>query len=372
MPRRQFRLVASDDYKPRSNLDIPSVGHLLKSLKSGHKNVRSSQNQLFAEMHILERVYYKGKNQHGLALFWRSVVSVRRMASRIHETNIPGLLEVLASLFHEESFGAPKVFSGAWTRIPSFENVGKILQRLLDISLLLRTANEAFQKAYRAFCLFMSNTAFLQLTIVLVSVDARMTSLASSLLQSLSSIIPRVYAVFEALEPPALLKRRLSMRLKELSSASAQPPLELPVPASSPKDSDTIPLYTGDEDIGSAIPRTALPTQPTHILPDEPALSPSPRAISPSPSTTDVILETDMVPSPPPSALLTLPSQPPPTSNFPTEPEPAARTAPSTSAKARTRIVPRDKTDNARAVVATSTKPKKRRKVRDEIDDIFG
>lgn len=106
MPRRQFRLVASHDYKTRSNLDIPSIGHLLKSLKSGYKNVRLSQNQLLAEMHILERVYYKGKNQHGLALFWRSVVSIRRIASRIHEANIPGLLEILASMFHEESFGA--------------------------------------------------------------------------------------------------------------------------------------------------------------------------------------------------------------------------------------------------------------------------
>lgn len=46
----------------------------------------------------------------------------------------------------------------------------------------------------------MSNTAFLQLTIVLVSVDARMSTLASGLLKSLSSIIISVYAVFEALE----------------------------------------------------------------------------------------------------------------------------------------------------------------------------
>lgn len=106
MPRRQFRFVALDDYKNRSNLDIPSIGHLLKSLKSDYKHARSNQTQLFAEMHILERVYYKGKNQHGLALFWRSVVSIRRMASRIHETNLPGLLEIIAGMFHEESFGA--------------------------------------------------------------------------------------------------------------------------------------------------------------------------------------------------------------------------------------------------------------------------
>ena len=162
------------------------------------------------------------------------------------------------------------------------------------------------------------------------------------------------------------------MRLKELASTSAQPLSEAPTLASPPKESSSIPLYTGDEDIGSAIPRTALPTHPasltsTYILPDEPVLSPTPRAISPSLSITDVIVETDMVPSSPPSALLTPPSQPPLT-NFPIEPE--ARTA-SVDAKSGIRIVPRDRPDDAR-VVATSTNPKKRRKVRDEIDDIFG
>lgn len=104
MPPRRFRLVAYENYRPRDNLDVPTITQLLKQLKSGYKNVRSSQKQLFAEMHILERVYYKGKNQHGLSLFWRSVVSVRRMSGRIYETNVPRLLEILGGMFHEEPF----------------------------------------------------------------------------------------------------------------------------------------------------------------------------------------------------------------------------------------------------------------------------
>jgi hypothetical protein len=104
MPPRQFRLAVSENYKPRNNLDVPTINRLLKELKFGHKNVRSSQKQLFTEMHLLERVYYKGKNQHGLSLFWRSVASVRRMAARVYETNLPRLLEILGSMFHEEPF----------------------------------------------------------------------------------------------------------------------------------------------------------------------------------------------------------------------------------------------------------------------------
>ncbi|KAG8762128.1 hypothetical protein FRC11_011038 [Ceratobasidium sp. 423] len=149
MPQRRFRLATSADYRPRDNLDIPVVTQLLKQLKSGHKNVRSSQKLLFTEMHLLERVYYKGKNQHGLSLFWRSVVCVRRMSARIYETNLPGLFEVLGGMFHEEPFEGQKLFSGAWTRVPPPMNVAQIIKRLLDIGILLKSAIVAFQKAYR-------------------------------------------------------------------------------------------------------------------------------------------------------------------------------------------------------------------------------
>ncbi|KEP53298.1 hypothetical protein V565_032940 [Rhizoctonia solani 123E] len=139
MPPRRFRLLASADFKPRDNLDIPAVTQLLKQLKSAHKNGRASQKLLFTEMHLLERVYYKGKNQHGLSLFWKSAVSVRRVSARIHEANLPGLLEVLGGMFHEEPFEGQKVFSGAWTRVPPPVTVAQILERLLDIGILLKS-----------------------------------------------------------------------------------------------------------------------------------------------------------------------------------------------------------------------------------------
>lgn len=104
MVSRRFRLVISNSSKPRDNLDIPAITLLLKKLKPVHKNVHSSQKRLFTEMHLLERVYYKGKNQHGSSLFWRNVVSARRMTARIYETNLPRLLEILSSIFHEEPF----------------------------------------------------------------------------------------------------------------------------------------------------------------------------------------------------------------------------------------------------------------------------
>ncbi|CAE6517692.1 unnamed protein product [Rhizoctonia solani] len=354
MPQRRFRLVASADYRPRDNLDIPAITQLLKQLKSGNKNARSSQKLLFAEMHVLERVYYKGKNQHGLSLFWRSVVSVRRMSKRIYETNLPGLLETLGGMFHEEPFEGQKVFSGAWTRVPPSANVAQILERLLDIEVLLKSAVVSFQKAYRAFCLAMPNTAFLQLTIVLVSIVSRTSAVATTLLETTLSIIPSIYAVFETQEPPKSLLNKISKRLK--NALQTPSPEKLITPPIKPSSHIPTPMNLDDmdEDLGFSIARTSLP--PTTV----PALPPSPPAqviiapdsptspISPAP-TTCLDIETTTPSSPLPAP----PSQPPRAQIIPKNVpvEPAVHAAP----------------------VATSTKPKKKRKkTRDEIDDIFG
>ncbi|KAH7340948.1 hypothetical protein B0J17DRAFT_766864 [Rhizoctonia solani] len=351
MPQRRFRIVASADYRPRDNLDIPAVTRLLKQLKSGHKNARSSQKLLFTEMHILERVYYKGKNQHGLSLFWRSVVSVRRISKRIYETNLPGLLEILGGMFHEEPFEGQKVFSGAWTRVPPSTNIAQILERLLDIEMLLKSAMVTLQKAYKAFCLAMPNTAFLQLTIVLVSIVSRTSAVATTLLDTTLSLIPYIYAVFETLESPKSLLNKIAKRLKHTMSTPA--PEKLIAPPVKPTSHIPTPMNLDDmdEDLGLSIARSALP--PTTVLPltppaqtttaDSPAIP-----ISPVPTTClDVETTTPLPLLPPP------PSQPPRAQIIPKNvpAEPAAHAAP----------------------VATSTKPKKKRKkTRDEIDAIFG
>ncbi|KAG9097969.1 hypothetical protein FRC06_006958 [Ceratobasidium sp. 370] len=362
---RRFHFIASDNYRPRSNVDIPSVSHLLKALKTSNKHVRANQKLLLTELHLLERVYYKGKNQHGLSLFWRSVVSTRRMASRIYEVNAPRLLEILASMFHEEAFEGAKVFSGTWTRIPPPENIAKILERLSEVATLLESANEAFLKAYRyssgsavaggtflkqqrAFCLFMPTTAFLQLTIVLMGMVSRINALASNLLDTLTQVIPRVYAVFEALEPPKPLHRRISKLSKTFLATSSVHPTDS---STAPQNTPTLPMHADDEDLGFTITRTAQPT-PIEI---SHSMSPPLISIPGSPSITPdwlITLETVTPQSPsPPQNTLDLPSR----ENFPLEPE----------AGVKTRTVPRD------ASVATK-KVKKRRKVRDEIDDIFG
>ncbi|CEL51743.1 hypothetical protein RSOLAG1IB_00278 [Rhizoctonia solani AG-1 IB] len=365
MPQRRFRLVASADYRPRDNIDVPAVAQLLKQLKSGHKNARNSQKLLFTEMHILERVYYKGNNQHGLSLFWRSVVSVRRMSARIYETNLPGLLEALGSMFHEELFGGQKVFSGAWTRIPSLSSIAQIMERLLDIGMLLQAAISAFRKAYKAFCLAMPNTAFLQLTIVLMSIVSRINAVSSAFLDTISAIAPCVYAVFEAFEPSKPLLKKMSQRLTKFqSSPTTNEPVE-PAPSRTSQIPTPIHIDDMDEDLGFSIARSTLP--PTTLPASDPMantpLPPNP----PTNSTLSTLLPDVETTTPllsPPSSPRSLSSQPPP----PPPPLPP-------HAQVLPRNVPVEPPAHAVSTVTTSTKPKKKRKktiARDEIDDIFG
>ncbi|CAE6465355.1 unnamed protein product [Rhizoctonia solani] len=348
MPPRRFRLLASADFKPRDNLDIPAATQLLKQLKYAHKNGRASQKLLFTEMHLLERVYYKGKNQHGLSLFWKSVVSVRRISTRIYETNLPGLLEALGGMFHEEPFEGQKVFSGAWTRVPPPATVAQILERLLDIGILLKSAITSFQKAYRAFCSAMSNTAFLQLMIVLVSIVSRASAVASTLLDITLSITPYIYAVFETLEPPKSLLNKISKRLKNSrSSSTAKDSIEPPTkPTLNAQTPVAVYMDDVDEDLGLSIIRSTLPTTTAPSPPVQAIVAPD-SLKSPALSTTPVIeTTTPLSPSPPPSQPPHAPILP---KNLPAQPP--AHAAP----------------------VATSTKPKKKRKkTRDEIDAIFG
>lgn len=58
---------------------------LLKDLRSCAQRLAPLLSALEDEMRILERLYYKGRNQHRSALFWRKVEEMRRYGKRILE-----------------------------------------------------------------------------------------------------------------------------------------------------------------------------------------------------------------------------------------------------------------------------------------------
>jgi len=90
---------------PRSSLDAShhrSINAVLKDLQTCSRRLHAALSTHRDELQILERLYYKGKNQHRSALFWKRVVEVRRYGHRLAEMAMPVVLDRLRSAFFGE------------------------------------------------------------------------------------------------------------------------------------------------------------------------------------------------------------------------------------------------------------------------------
>jgi hypothetical protein len=89
---------------PRSTLNYarhPLVDTSLKELKICTRRLHVSLKAQQDETRILERLYYKGKNQHRGALFWRRVAEIRRFCDRVDGMHIERVIDD----FHSSFFG---------------------------------------------------------------------------------------------------------------------------------------------------------------------------------------------------------------------------------------------------------------------------
>lgn len=87
---------------PRSTLaqahhkDIDAV---LKDLKLCSRRLKSALDSFRDELRTLERLYYKGKNQHRMALFFKRVPEMRRYGRRLSELDILERVDLLRASF---------------------------------------------------------------------------------------------------------------------------------------------------------------------------------------------------------------------------------------------------------------------------------
>jgi len=92
---------------PRSSLSTSSsasVDTILKDFKVFSRHLRTVVSAQGNELHILERLYYKGKNQHRAALFWKRVAEIRKYGQRLDRVGICDIVERLRrSFFGEEA-----------------------------------------------------------------------------------------------------------------------------------------------------------------------------------------------------------------------------------------------------------------------------
>lgn len=136
----------SRDPIPRSSVH-PSqhsvVDSQLKSLKLITRRLQSVVKIHEAELQILHRLFYKNKNQHRTALFWRNVSEIRRYSQRVVSLDLLGTLQSLRLMFHgsataisdAQASNVPVQISsaltkGSWKWLPSRLNVSNISTQL--------------------------------------------------------------------------------------------------------------------------------------------------------------------------------------------------------------------------------------------------
>ena len=105
MAARRLVSPPSANYSPRSSLDATqctAVDALLKQLKACSRRLQAALTSHRTELQVLERLYYKGKNQHRTALFWQRVAEMRKLGGRLDEMHIDDIVESLRLSFWGE------------------------------------------------------------------------------------------------------------------------------------------------------------------------------------------------------------------------------------------------------------------------------
>lgn len=82
-----------------------SIDSILKDMKVCSRRLQLTFSTYLDELHILERLYYKGKNQHRSALFWKKTIEMKRYGERLVNMALPDNCELLRCSF----FGATSI-----------------------------------------------------------------------------------------------------------------------------------------------------------------------------------------------------------------------------------------------------------------------
>ncbi|EEB89706.1 hypothetical protein MPER_12167 [Moniliophthora perniciosa FA553] len=118
-----------------------TVDLVLKELKLYSKRLQVSLTAYDGELKILERIYYKGKNQHRCALFWKRVVEMRRYSRRIERLQLLTLLDEIRLTFFREP--NTKLLKGSWTHYPNEDYIKTTFRQLSLYSDFLQKVNES-------------------------------------------------------------------------------------------------------------------------------------------------------------------------------------------------------------------------------------
>ena len=104
----------------------------LKNFKLLSRRLHTLLNMHATELQILQRLYYKNKNQHRGSLFWRKVVEIRRYSERFGQHKPHILIDDFRCTFYgpgKHKYGSNHYFSSAiFTLVIQF----KFFERSVD------------------------------------------------------------------------------------------------------------------------------------------------------------------------------------------------------------------------------------------------
>ena len=81
---------------PAHHKEIDAV---LKDLKISSRRLKTALDGLKDELRVLERLYYKNKNQHRMSLFFKRVPEMRRYGRRLSDLDILENVDLLRASF---------------------------------------------------------------------------------------------------------------------------------------------------------------------------------------------------------------------------------------------------------------------------------
>ncbi|KAF9246555.1 hypothetical protein BU15DRAFT_70634 [Melanogaster broomeanus] len=217
---------------------------LLKDLKTCSRRLKAAMSSFTDELRILERLYYKSKNQHRMALFFKRVPEIRRYGKRLVGLDLPERVDLLrASFVGLNSTTDPKALRNTWNHVPEQPYISFVMERFVSCSALVCKMRERLREAYRHFALAMQSGAFIQLIILFAAMSSRMSALLLELQEVLhlgASACDSLLVILDPTHKPTA----------KVANACDQPSMGLGSSRASEVDLD-VPL----EDVGHSISR---------------------------------------------------------------------------------------------------------------------
>ncbi|THH03809.1 hypothetical protein EW145_g5994 [Phellinidium pouzarii] len=204
MPAARYTRRPTLSSTPRHSVSAshhPKFDAILKGLRACARQFSLLLPCLHDELRILERLYYKGLNQHRTALFWRRIKEARRLGQRLLETQLLALTDDLRYAFYVEDRNErnPKILRSVWSQVPDSKFVNYIFERTRSSMELTTESRIRFANAYHSLSLMMQTGAFLQLILTLTAIISRLDALVAELSVALETLSNSLSALLEAL-----------------------------------------------------------------------------------------------------------------------------------------------------------------------------